>query len=64
MGKKTNVSDSLLREAIREFERGLYEADLGHHLFKRISLHGEEKVMSQNNFVLSAGRKIVFFWLP
>ena len=42
--RKADVSDSLLREAICEFEQGLYEANLGHHLFKkRIPLHGRGK---------------------
>lgn len=52
--RKANVSDNLLREAIYEFERGLYEANLGHHLFKkRISLHGRGK---------SGGARTILFY--
>lgn len=52
--EKANVLDSLLRKAIREFEQGLYEADLGHHLFKkRIALHGRGK---------SSGARTILFY--
>ncbi len=52
--RKVDISDNVLREAIREFERDLYEADLGHHLFKkRISLHGRGK---------SSGARTILFY--
>ena len=52
--RKADVSDNLLREAIHEFEQGLYEANLGHHLFKkRISLHGRGK---------SGGARTILFY--
>ena len=52
--RKADVSDGLLKEAIREFEQGLYEADLGHHLFKkRIALHSRGKS--------GGGRTILFY---
>lgn len=44
----------MLWEAIREFEQGLYEADLGHRLFKkRVSLHGRGK---------SGGARTILFY--
>ena len=41
---KEGVSDGALYEAIREFENGLCDANLGNHLFKkRIALKGHGK---------------------
>ena len=52
--RKNDISDGLLTEAIREFEQGLYEADLGQHLFKkRISLYGRGK---------SGGARTILFY--
>ena len=33
--EKENVSDDALREALKEIERGLVDADLGGHVFKK-----------------------------
>ncbi len=62
--RKVNVSDSLLKEAIREFEQGLYEANLGHHLFKkRISLHGRGKSGGARTILFyQEGKKLAFIF--
>ena len=60
--RKADVSDGLLKEAIREFERGLYDADLGHYLFKkRIPLHGRGKRGGARTILFyQEGEKLVF----
>ena len=62
--RKADVSDSLLREAIREFEQGLYDANLGHYLFKkRIPLHGRGKRGGARTILFyQEGKKLVFFF--
>ena len=41
--RKNGISDHELCEAIKEFEEGLFEADLGNHLFKkRIAVSGRK----------------------
>ena len=62
--RKADVSDSLLKEAIHEFERGLYEANLGHHLFKkRISLHGRGKSGGARTMLFyQEGKKLIFIF--
>ena len=53
-GRKEGVTDSALCGAIREFENGLYDADLGNHLFKkRIALPGRGK---------SSGARTILFY--
>ncbi|OGX08821.1 MAG: hypothetical protein A2Z88_09410 [Omnitrophica WOR_2 bacterium GWA2_47_8] len=52
--RKEGVPDSSLREAIREFKSGLFEANLGNHLFKkRIALPGRGK---------SGGARTILFY--
>ena len=60
--RKAGVSDGLLREAIREFEQGLYDADLGHYLFKkRIPLRGRGKRGGARTILFyQEGEKLVF----
>ena len=62
--KKADVSDSLLKEAIHEFEQGLYEANLGHHLFKkRIPLHGRGKSGGARTMLFyQEGKKLIFIF--
>ena len=62
--RKENVSDNLLKETIREFEQGLYEANLGHHLFKkRISLHGRGKSGGARTILFyQEGKKLAFLF--
>ena len=52
--REQGISDAVLCALIREFENGLFEANLGNHLFKkRISLAGKGKS--------GGGRTILFF---
>ena len=52
--KKEGISDKILFRTIHELEQGLYEADLGHHLYKkRITLPGRGK--------RGGGRTILFY---
>lgn len=52
--KDQGIGDDTLCEAIREFEQGLFEANLGNHLFKkRIALPGRGK---------SGGSRTILFY--
>ena len=52
--RREGITDSALCEAIREFENGLFDADLGNHLFKkRIALPGRGK---------SGGARTILFY--
>lgn len=52
--KKEGLSDAMLLQCISEFEQGLYDADLGQHLFKkRVPLSGRGK---------SGGARTIFFY--
>ena len=52
--RKLGITDKILWEAINEFENGLFETDLGNHLFKkRIALAGRGK---------SSGTRTILFY--
>ncbi|OGX26520.1 MAG: hypothetical protein A2787_01850 [Omnitrophica WOR_2 bacterium RIFCSPHIGHO2_01_FULL_48_9] len=59
---KEGVADSLLCEAIREFESGLCEASLGDYLFKkRIALPGRGKSGGVRTILFyQKGKKLIF----
>src|SRR5580704_8674861 len=56
------ISDNLLWEAIREFESGLFEANLGNHLYKkRIALAGRGKSSGTRTILFyQKGQKLFF----
>ncbi len=60
--KKEGLADSLLCEAILEFESGLCEANLGNHLFKkRIALAGRGKSGATRTILFyQKGKKLIF----
>lgn len=60
--RKQGLSDLILREAIQEFEGGLFEASLGNHLFKkRIALSGKGKSGGSRTILFyQKGKKLVF----
>ena len=52
--KKQGIADKTLFDAIEEFEKGLFEANLGNHLYKkRIALAGKGK---------SGGARTILFY--
>ena len=59
--RKQGISDSMLIEAIEEFERGLFEASLGNRLFKkRIALSGRGKSGGARALLFyQQGRKLI-----
>ena len=60
--REQGIADSTLRSAIREFESGLFEANLGNHLFKkRIALPGRGKSSGTRTILFyQKGKKIIF----
>ena len=60
--KKQGITDSTLLDAISEFESGLFEADLGNHLFKkRIALAGRGKSGGSRTILFyQKGKKLIF----
>ncbi|MBF0387510.1 MAG: type II toxin-antitoxin system RelE/ParE family toxin [Candidatus Omnitrophica bacterium] len=60
--KKQGVTDSVLLDAISEFEDGLYEANLGNHLFKkRVALPGRGKSGGARTILFyQQGKKLIF----
>ena len=60
--RKQGITDNALLDAISEFESGLFEANLGNHLFKkRIALAGRGKSGgSRAIFFYQKGKKLIF----
>ena len=60
--QKQGITDDSLCEAIREFESGLFEANLGNHLFKkRIALSGKGKSSGTRTILFyQRSKKLVF----
>ena len=60
--KKQGISDAMLKEAIKEFESGLFEANLGNHLFKkRIASPGRGKSGGSRTILFyQKGKKLIF----
>jgi len=60
--KKEGISDVILSNCIQEFEQGLFEADLGHHLFKkRVPLSGRGKRSGARTiFFYQENKKLIF----
>ena len=60
--RKEGISDALLKKAIIEFQQGLYEASLGHHLFKkRMLIHNRGKRSGARTILFyQQGEKIIF----
>jgi hypothetical protein len=60
--KKEKLSDSLLRQAIREMETGLVDGNLGGHVYKkRIALEGRGKRGSIRSIIAYQASKKAFF---
>ena len=60
--RKQGITDKALLDAIKEFENGLFEADLGNHLFKkRIALAGRGKSSGSRTILFyQKGKKLIF----
>ncbi len=60
--KKQGITDKTLFDAIEEFENGLFEANLGNHLYKkRIALPGKGKSGGTRTILFyQQGRKLIF----
>ena len=60
--RKEGISDDLLRGTISEFESGLFEANLGNHLFKkRLALPGKGKSSGARTILFyQKGHKLIF----
>jgi hypothetical protein len=60
--RKQGITDKILWEAINEFKNGLFEADLGNHLFKkRIALAGRGKSSGTRTILFyQKDRKLIF----
>jgi hypothetical protein len=60
--KKQGISNTILLDAISEFEKGLYEADLGNHLYKkRVALAGRGKSGGARTILFyQQGKKLIF----
>ena len=60
--REEGITDDLLWEAIREFESGLFEANLGNHLYKkRIALAGKGKSSGTRTILFyQIGKKLLF----
>ena len=59
---KQGITDHILWEAIQEFKNGLFEANLGNHLFKkRIALPGKGKSGGVRTVLFyQKGKKLIF----
>src|SRR5271154_1668031 len=60
--RKNGISDKALIEAMTEFESGLFEANLGNHLYKkRIALAGRGKSSGTRTILFyQIGKKLIF----
>ncbi|MBF0510855.1 MAG: type II toxin-antitoxin system RelE/ParE family toxin [Candidatus Omnitrophica bacterium] len=60
--RKHGITDNVLLDAVSEFESGLFEADLGNHLFKkRIALAGRGKSAGTRTILFyQKGKKLIF----
>lgn len=60
--KEEGITDNLLWLAIHEFENGLFEANLGNHLYKkRIALTGKGKSSGTRTILFyQTGKKLLF----
>jgi len=60
--KKQRITDKTLIDAIEEFEKGLFEVNLGNHLYKkRIALAGRGKSGGARTILFyQQGRKLIF----
>lgn len=60
--KKQGITDKVLSVVIEEFESGLYEANLGNHLYKkRIALAGRGKSGGARTILFyQQGKKLIF----
>jgi hypothetical protein len=60
--RKQGITDQALWEVVSEFEKGLYEADLGSHLYKkRIALPGRGKSSGARTILFyQIDRKLIF----
>ncbi len=60
--KKQGITDKTLFDAIEEFEKGLFEVNLGNHLYKkRIALAGKGKSGGARTILFyQQGRKLIF----
>ena len=60
--RKHGISDAILLDAISEFEKGLYEANLGNHLYKkRVALAGRGKSGGARTILFfQQGKKLIF----
>lgn len=60
--KKHGITDKILFDAIEKFEDGLFEANLGNHLYKkRIALAGKGKSGGARTVLFyQQGRKLIF----
>ena len=60
--KKQGITDKTLFAAIEEFEKGLFEVNLGNHLYKkRIALAGRGKSGGARTILFyQQGRKLIF----
>ncbi len=60
--KKAGLSDEALKKALEEIDQGLFEADLGRHLFKkRIAKSGQGKRGGYRTIVLFKKNQTAFF---
>ena len=60
--KRQGIADKTLIDAIEEFEKGLFEVNLGNHLYKkRIALAGRGKSGGARTILFyQQGRKLIF----
>jgi len=60
--QKQGITDKILFNAIEEFEKGLFEANLGNHLYKkRIALAGKGKSGGARTILFyQLGKKLIF----
>lgn len=60
--KKEKLTDALLRQAVKEMEEGLIDADLGGHIYKkRIALQGRGKRSGARSILAYQIREKAFF---
>jgi hypothetical protein len=60
--RKQGIADKVLWEVVSEFENGLFEANLGNHLYKkRVALAGKGKSGGVRTILFyQQGRKLIF----
>ncbi len=60
--KSEKIADSILKEAVEEMEKGLYEGNLGSGLYKkRVAFLGKGKRGSYRTLIAFRAQKIAFF---